>query len=275
MGRSATSRLMKKRVVAIVQARMRSTRLPGKVLREISGKPLLQYLVDRINYSSRIDDLVIATSVLFFDNIIAKYCTSNNIKCYRGSEDDVLSRYVEAAIWSKADYIVRICADSPLVDPEIIDGIIDEFLVYDRECDYLSNTINQTYPLGMNVEVFSIAALKKAHLGSSFHYEREHVTPYIYSHPDKFKIRLMHLQNNLSNLRLTVDEEADFELVKWVIEQLYPSNPNFNLSDILTLLKCNPEKFEINSHVKQKNKWHKLCCLLLRRKKIFFFIFMM
>ncbi len=243
---------MKKRVVAIVQARMGSTRLPGKVLKEVLGKPLLGYLIDRVNNSRKIDDLVIATSVRESDDVIAAYCASHHVKCYRGSEDDVLSRYIEAAILNNADYIVRICSDSPLIDPAMLDEMVDEFLLNVPLYDYLSNTINQTYPLGMNAEIFSFGALQEAHLKGTLPCEREHVTPYIYGHPDRFKIGHKNLQTNLSKLRLTVDVAEDFVLVKCIIERLYPSNPNFGLSDILALFKQDPELFKINFHIQQK-----------------------
>ena len=243
---------MKKRVVVIVQARMGSSRLPGKVLKEILGKPLLGYVIERIKMSLLISDLIIATSTQISDDAIAAYCSMHGIKFYRGSEDDVLSRYMEAAILFEADFIVRVCADSPLIDPVLVDEIIQDFLLKYPLCDYLSNTINQTYPLGMNIELFSFRALQEAHLNAVLPHEREHVTPYIYCHPGRFNICQKHYQFDLSNLRLTVDVPEDFELVRLILERIYPDNPKFGLSDIVSLYNQNPKLFKINSHIRQK-----------------------
>lgn len=242
---------MKNRVVAIVQARMGSTRLPGKVLKEIQGKPLLGHLIERIKRSVLIGDLVIATSTQESDTVIAEYCKAHDVKYYRGSEDDVLSRYLEAAKLYEADFVVRICADSPLIDPVLIDEIIREFLLKYPLCDYLSNTINQTYPLGMNAEIFSFQALHEAHMNAKTPYEREHVTPYIYTNPDRFNACHKHCHPDLSMLRLTVDVREDFELVKMIFERLYPVNKDFGLSDIVLMYSQSPELFKINSHIQQ------------------------
>ena len=161
-------------------------------------------------------------------------------------------RYFDAAIWSHADYIVRVCADSPLIDPEVIDELVKIFFS-ELNCDYASNTISQTYPLGMNVEIFSFAALQKAHLGGALDYEREHVTPYIYNHPDRFKILPIHLKENFSGIRLTVDYEEDFELVKSVIEHFYPINQSFGLDEILDFLNKNSYLLRLNANLVQKS----------------------
>lgn len=243
---------MQGRVVAIIQARMGSTRLPGKVMKKVLGKPLLTYLIERIKRAQLIDDFVVATSVLQVDDVIEEYCIEHNINCYRGSEADVLLRYFDAAIWSHADYIVRVCADSPLIDPEVIDELVKIFFS-ELNCDYASNTISQTYPLGMNAEIFSFAALQKAHLGGALDYEREHVTPYIYNHPDRFKILPIHLKENFSGIRLTVDYEEDFELVKSVIEHFYPINQSFGLDEILDFLNKNSYLLRLNANLVQKS----------------------
>lgn len=230
---------------------MNSSRLPGKVLKEILDKPLLEFLIERVKKSSLLDEIIIATSHKSCDDVIQRFCNERDIKCFRGSENDVLSRYYEAAKESKAEYIVRLCADSPVIDFSLIDELINEFLGKSQKCDYLSNTINQTYPLGMNIEVFTSKALKLAYLNAKTLYEREHVTPYIYFNPEEFSIDEKHLDNDMSFLRLTLDEEKDFELIKYIIEELYPTNPYYTLSDILSLHDKNPDKFKINSDVKQ------------------------
>jgi spore coat polysaccharide biosynthesis protein SpsF len=238
------------RVVIIIQARMGSTRLPGKVLMRVFDKPLLGYLIERLSRVKLVDEIVIATTKNSPDDAIEEFCINNNINCYRGSEDNVLSRYYNASIKFKADCIVRICSDSPLIDPLVVDRMIQSF--FNNECDYLSNTISQTYPLGMNIEVFSQQALKKSYMNYSEDYESEHVTPYIYMHPEFFDIRQEHLREDYGFLRLTVDEEKDFILVKRIIERLYPLNRSFGLDDIIKEYKKDPDLFLINSGIAQK-----------------------
>ena len=243
---------MSDRVVAIVQARMASTRLPGKVLKEILGKPILAYLIERIKNSNSIDDLVIATTTNLVDELIVEYCIANNVQYFRGSENDVLSRYTGAAIASNADYVVRICSDSPIVDSDLINEIVNEFKLQRNNCDYLSNTIDQTYPLGMNIEIFSFEALSIADQNASTLYEREHVTPYIYFNKDRFRVLKKNYYKNVSSIRLTLDELDDFRLIQNVIEHLYPKDKYFTLEQILDFLEKNPDMLKINQHVKQK-----------------------
>jgi spore coat polysaccharide biosynthesis protein SpsF len=238
------------RVVVIIQARMGSTRLPGKVLMTVLDKPLLGYLIERLSRAKLVDEIVIATTENSLDDVIEKFCINSKISCYRGSEDNVLSRYYDASIRFKANYVVRICSDSPLVDPIILDRMIQSF--FNNECDYLSNTINQTYPLGMNIEVFSQQALKKSYLNHSETYESEHVTPYIYMHPELFNICQEHLNKDYSFLRLTVDENKDFILIKSIIERMYLVNTNFGLEDIIQEYIKDPDLFSINSGIVQK-----------------------
>lgn len=242
---------MTMRVVAIVQARMRSTRLPGKVLKLVLDRPLLDYLVERLRRSRAINELVIATSTHPADDAIADYCRRNGVACYRGSEDDVLARYMDAATEFAADVIVRISADSPLIDPGVVDELVEEFLATTPTCDYLSNTINQTYPLGMNTEVFSYRALRQAHREATLSYDREHVTPFLYHNRDRFAVCENHHQPDLSGLRLTVDVPEDLELVTVILERLHAGNPEFTLSDIAQLYEREPELRNINSHIRQ------------------------
>jgi spore coat polysaccharide biosynthesis protein SpsF len=244
--------MSKFKVVAIIQARMNSTRLPGKILKKILEKPMLQYLIDRVSRARLIDELVVATTNNPLDDDIVEFCKGSGINYFRGSEDDVLSRYYQVSKKYKANCIVRICSDSPLVDPFIIDKIIRIFIDSKGGYDYVSNTLDQTYPLGMNTEVFSYSALENAFLNHTKEYEKEHVTPYIYTHMELFKIYKEQLENNYSHLRLTIDEEKDFILVRKIIEKLFPDKPFFDLSDIINLYKTDPKLFLINSHVKQK-----------------------
>ncbi|NTW83802.1 MAG: acylneuraminate cytidylyltransferase [Chlorobiaceae bacterium] len=241
---------MRGRIVAIVQARMQSNRLPGKVLKELLGRPMIDYVVERLRRSRLLDDLVIATSLLHADDPVADYCVSKSIRFHRGSECDVLNRYFETALICEADIIVRVCADSPLIDPDLVDELIEEFL-NGPTCDYLSNTINQSCPLGMNTEVFTFEALKQAELYAETRYEREHVTPYIYRHRCSFTVHEKHYQPDLSNYRLTVDTQEDFELVQQICERLSTGTAAFGLSEIIGLLDANPDLMDINANVMQ------------------------
>jgi spore coat polysaccharide biosynthesis protein SpsF len=239
--------------VAIVQARMGSTRLPGKVLKDIKGKPLLWHLVERLRHSQLTDDLVIATTTAGKDKLIADFCKDNKLNAYRGSQEDVLDRYYQTAKAYKADLIIRITADCPLIDPCVIDKAIERYLENKEKVDYVSNTLERTYPRGMDVEVFSFGVLEKAWQKAKKQYEREHVTPYIYENPDEFNLSCIKNENDLSYLRLTVDEEKDLELVRKIYKMLYKENDIFYLEDVIKLLKENPELELINEEVKQKN----------------------
>ncbi|MFL2507990.1 MAG: cytidylyltransferase domain-containing protein [Candidatus Pseudothioglobus sp.] len=243
---------MNNKVVAIIQARMQSSRLPGKVLKSVLGKPLLGYLVDRIRKSVYVDDIVIATTLNEKDIAIVDFCKNYKVNFYRGSEDDVLSRYFESSVQFKANHIVRICADSPLLDPLILDEML-ELYFENGPYDYVSNTLNQTYPLGMNIEIFPFKILNFLNQNCIKEYEREHVTPYIYTHPKMFKIYKKQLGKDYSHLRLTVDEREDFSLIEAILELLYKQNPNFGLDHILNLYKTRPKLFDLNSKVVQKN----------------------
>ncbi|MEY9979961.1 cytidylyltransferase domain-containing protein [Lysinibacillus sp. RC79] len=238
------------KIVGIVQARMSSTRLPGKVLKEVNRKPLLAYQIERMRKSSLIDELVIATTPNGNDDII-RLCDKLDVSYYIGSESDVLARYYEAAKKYEADVIVRMTSDCPLIDPKIIDNVIQYYI--DRQCDYASNTQVRTFPRGMDTEVFSIKSLENAYLNANLEYEREHVTPYLYLNPSQFNIK-QYIQSDAddSQLRLTVDTSEDFDLISKLISKLYPIDENFNLSMILEELKNNPELVKINKHIVQK-----------------------
>lgn len=254
MGGFKIKRLRNKKVVVIVQARMDSVRMPGKVLKEILKKPLLGYLIERLRRATLIDDIVIATTTKRSDDKVVKFCNDNQINCFRGPEFDVLKRYYMAAKEFKAENIVRICGDSPLIDPVMVDEMVSEFLNMKISTDYYSNTINQTYPLGMNTEIFSFSALESAYKNANNKFEREHVTPFIYMNAEVFKICQKHIQPNLSKLRLTVDQKEDFEVIKLIIENFNkPNQPfDFTLEDIVSLSKEKPTIFSKNNKVSQK-----------------------
>lgn len=240
-----------KNVVAIVQARMGSTRLPGKIVKEVLGKPLISYLLERLKCSQYINTIVLATTTNKQDDILEKF--AEKIALFRGSEDDVLSRYADAAQAFNADVIVRITSDCPLIDPAVIDKAITIFL--ENSYDYVSNTIERTYPRGMDVEVFSRIALEYASAHSIDPFEREHVTPFILNHPELFTKKNFCYSHNYSSLRWTVDTKEDFYLISKLLEIIYPEKEQFTLEDLLMLVKEHPELCLINAHIEQKKNY--------------------
>jgi spore coat polysaccharide biosynthesis protein SpsF len=223
------------KIVAIIQARMGSSRLPGKVLKKVLNKTLLDYQLERVKRANLIDEIVIATTLNQIDDDIVQFCESMSIPYYRGSEQDVLSRYYEAAVLFDADVIVRLTADNPLIDPQIIDRTIAEYL-NDHTLDYASNTIERTYPRGMDTEVFSFALLEKLNKEATSPLNREHVTSYISEHPSLFRITQVKDSKNESRFRLTVDTPKDFLIISQIIEILYKRCLWFSYEDILNLL---------------------------------------
>lgn len=234
----------------IVQARMGSTRLPGKVLMSLAGEPMLTRLVARLKRVKRADGLLVATTINPSDDSIARLCAKLGVVCYRGSEQDVLSRYAEAARLCGADVVVRITSDCPLIDPALIDQVI---AVYEEGgCDYVSNMLPPTWPYGMAVEVFSAVALAQAHAEATLAAEREHVTPFLYWRPERYRLRNVASPNDLSHHRWTVDTPEDYTLVQKLYGHLMPTLPNFTQADVLTLLAEHPEWIAINQHIRQK-----------------------
>jgi spore coat polysaccharide biosynthesis protein SpsF len=232
---------------------MGSTRLPGKVLKDIEGKSMLWHVINRVNYSNLIDEIVIATTDAKEDDEIEKFCKNNDFYFYRGSQEDVLDRYYQTAKFYKVDLIVRITADCPLISPEIIDKVIKYYLDNKEKVDYVSNTLERTYPRGMDVEVFSFKALETAWQKAKKQHQREHVTPYIYENSDTFNLSCIKNEKDLSPLRLTVDEEKDLELVKEIYKRLDRKGSIFYLKDIVKLLAKHPELKLMNEEVKQKS----------------------
>jgi spore coat polysaccharide biosynthesis protein SpsF len=238
------------KIVAIVQARMGSSRLPGKALKDIHGRTMLARVVRRAGRSALIDKLVVATTEKKADDAIVSECDSLGISCFRGSEDNVLDRYYQAARAFSADSIVRITSDCPLIDPEIIDCVVQAFL--DNGPDYASNTIECTYPRGLDVEAFTFDALKKAWCDASADFQHAHVTPYIYQHPEQFKILSISGEENWSNYRWTVDTREDLMLVRAVYEKI-DRDDYFSWMDVLELFRKEPNLAELNRHIRQKS----------------------
>mgnify|MGYP002009162215 CR=1 FL=1 len=231
---------------------MTSTRLPGKVLKEACGKPMLSILAERLTRATTLDHIVIATTVNATDDPVADLARSLRLPCFRGDEHNVLSRYVGAARQENATTVVRITGDCPLIDPQIVDRVIEAHRV--SGADYTSNTQQRTYPIGMDVEVFTQEALEQAGTEAADANEIEHVTPFIYRRPGRF-----HLHNVTAPaaetdpaLRLTLDTAEDLELIIRVLAALYPEHPAFSLGDVLDLIGANPALRALNDHVPQK-----------------------
>lgn len=240
----------------IIQARTGSTRLPGKVLMKLCGETVLWHVVNRVKRCRHIDDVIIATSVSLGDNAVEEEAKRIGVRCFRGSEEDVLARMYFAAKENNADVIIRTTADCPLLDPEIFDMVVRIFLGNKDRFDYGSNVDNveggRTFPRGFDTEVFSFSALEEAYNKAEKH--REHVTPYIYTHRGEFRIfRLDDGRHDNSHLRLVVDTPEDFRLVNEVFERLYPQNVNFGYKQILELFEEHPELKEVNRHIPQKH----------------------
>lgn len=229
---------------------MGSTRLPGKVLMNISGKPVLAHVIDRLNQSKYINQVIVATSNDAENDAILDLCDSKNILCFRGSEEDVLDRFYQACKKfgvNSEDILVRITADCPLIDYEIVDNTIKLHL--DENNDYSSNTMPCTYPDGLDCEVFSFNTLKNAWENANLTSEREHVTLYIRNHPEIFKLGGLTNDFDYSDLRWTLDEKEDFILINEIYENLYDTNKFFKMNDVLKLIEIKPELVDINSFI--------------------------
>lgn len=239
-------------VAIIVQARMGSTRLPGKIMKNVLGKTLLEYLLERLKRVTKADAVCIATTTGPQEQSILDICNRMSVKTFRGSEEDVLDRYFRAAQQLKAEVIVRVTSDCPLIDPIEIDKLIGYYLENLGTYDYIADIPQRSYPRGMGAEIFSFEALTMAHQDAKTPPEREHVTPHLYWNPQKFRIGHFTFEEDQKDHRWTVDTSEDLELISKIIENLYPQNRNFAIWDILELFKENPEWKYINSCVKQK-----------------------
>jgi spore coat polysaccharide biosynthesis protein SpsF len=238
------------KVVAIIQARMGSTRLPGKVLKDIAGQSMLERVVNRTLRANTMDDVVVATTKDADDDAIVDLCRKRCWRFFRGNEEDVLDRYYQAATAFRADAIVRITSDCPLVEPEIIDRVVGEFLSSHPEAAYVSNTLVRTFPRGLDVEVMRFDALERAWREDGNPSWREHVTPYIWRHPEKFGIRNVANNVDYSHMRWTVDTVEDLTFVRKIYDHF--QSDTFTWKEVLSLLKVHPEWLEINQHVQQK-----------------------
>lgn len=238
-------------IVVIIQARLGSTRLPGKILLPIGGRPMLSYQLERLRRCRHVDRIVVATTTEPADDALVRFCRTEGIDAIRGSESDVLSRYSQAAEAFGATIIVRITSDCPLLDPQLVDDAINAFGT-DGSVDYLSNMIAPSWPYGMAIEVMTRKALDEAAEEANDPAEREHVTPFIYWRAQRYRLKSLTRQPDLSAHRWTVDTPEDFKLVSLILTALYPQRPMFDMQDVLELLAVHPDWVEINRHVEQK-----------------------
>lgn len=238
--------------VVIIQARIGSTRLPGKVMKDLLGKTVLAHDIERVKQAKMVDNIIIATTVAEADDGIVAEALKCGVKVFRGSEADVLSRYYLAATENGADIVVRITSDCPLIDPKVMDNMVVSFKEgnYDIITNAGSDSSQRTYPRGLDTEVFSYEALQKAHNNAKETYQREHVTPYIYENAQQ----IFYYKNDVdySQHRWTLDTEEDWQLIQKLYEHLYHGKHDFYLSDILTVMEQNPELFKINYTIEQK-----------------------
>ncbi len=244
------------RVVAIVQARMASSRLPGKVMADIEGEPMLARVVDRARRAACLDDIVVATTTDPGDRETVRFCERRDIPVFRGHPSDVLDRFYRCAASEKADVIVRITGDCPLIDPDLIDLTTKALLDADPALDFTANRLpqNRTYPIGLDTEVCSFGALEIAWEEADQRYQREHVMPFIYEHEDRFRIRVIEYDVDLGGMRWTVDTPEDLELIRQVYRH-FGGRDDFSWLEVLRLFEERPELATINAEVEHKTRY--------------------
>jgi len=236
------------KVVAIIQARMGSTRLPGKILAEIEGHPMLWQVARRVQAAKTVEKIVVATTTERSDDIVEAFCREHGLNCFRGSEKDVLDRYYRAAREYNAHAVVRITSDCPLIDPEIVDRTVRSFL--QERPDYASNSLACGYPRGLDTEVMSLSVLETAWREATADYQRAHVTPFFYENPERFKILPITAEEEYSALRWTVDRPEDLEFIRAIYSRF--RNGDFRFKEILRLLDREPALAEINRAIRQR-----------------------
>jgi spore coat polysaccharide biosynthesis protein SpsF len=241
------------RIVATIEARMTSSRLPGKVLKTAIAKPMLELMVERLKRVPSLDGIVIATTINDTDDPIVELANRLGVGCYRGSEDDVLLRVLDAARFNNIDIIVQTTGDCPLIDPSLVEDCILDYL--QGGADYVSNRLPRSFPIGMDTQVFATSVLAEIDERCKGADDREHVSLAIYTEPTPYRLRHLtapaHLTN--PNLALTLDTAEDFLVIAEIFEALYPDNPNFDLADILEYLHANPKVATHNAHIQRKS----------------------
>lgn len=238
------------RIVAAIQVRMGSSRLPGKTLLPISGRPLLGHLLDRLRRCHRLDGIVVATSRLPENDAIDDFCRDEGVPCFRGSEDDLLERTLGALQSQEADVGVVAFGDGPLIDPQLVDQVIREYLDTVESFDFVSNDLKTSYPPGMEVEVFAVSALVDAAARAEDPAVREHGTLYIRQNPDRYRLRNVEAPPELRrpDLEMEVDTEEDVQVISRILDH-FRDRPEFGLSDIISFLDANPALAAINRDV--------------------------
>lgn len=242
-----------KRIIAIIQARMTSSRLPGKVMKDISGHPMLQHVITRVSKAALLDQILIATSTDPADDEIEKFCIENDFDCFRGHPFDVLDRFYQGAKLNNADIIVRVTADCPIIDPEMIDLMIKTFL--DADVDFLANRLpppwERSFPIGLDIEIATISALENAWEHAQTKFEREHVMPYLYVEPGRFKTLIIQHEPDYGKKRFTVDTPEDLDFIRSIFEYFAPGT-DFSWLEVIEMLKKNPDLEKINQSVAAK-----------------------
>jgi len=247
------------KILTVIQARRGSSRLPDKVLKPVLGEPILLKMIERVKASKLHGELVIATTQEEKDDVIEGICRANNLNCFRGHSKDLLDRHYQAALLYKADAVVKIPSDCPLIDSDIIDEVLQYFISHSARYDFVSNLHPASWPDGNDVEIMHFSTLEKAWKEAKKDFEREHTTPYIWENPSMFRIGevLWATGKDYSTThRWTLDYPEDFEFIKRVYEELYPQKVNFTLDDILNLLEKKPDVAEIN-HTRAGEYWYK------------------
>jgi len=241
--------MSKPSVYVTIQARMTSTRLPGKVIMPAVNKPLLSLMVERLRRIKNTDGIILCTTTNDTDDPLKELADELGIHCYRGSEDNVMSRVLEGAQEFNADIIVETTGDCPLIDPDICTQVIDHY--FETDADYTSNIYKRCYPIGMDTQIFSTKVLADAYARTQDDEEREHVSLHIYRHPERYKLTWIEAPDDQvdPHLRLTLDTPEDYQVIVKVFEELYPQKPDFTLDDILQYLKDNPDVRAINNTI--------------------------
>lgn len=242
-------------ITAIIQARLSSTRLPGKVMTRFSGNTLLGHIIERISFSKYVSRILVATTENPADDKLVEWLKANDIEYFRGSESDVLNRYLEAAKQVKATHIARITSDDPFKDPGIIDEVARMY--FEESVDFAYNNKPPTFAEGLDTEIFSFQALSRAALDAREPFEREHVTQHFYRNPERFKQKNLESILDFSHLRWTIDTDQDLVMTKLVYKNLYKPGKIFLAKDILRLIEMNPQIPQINQDVKRSDMYKK------------------
>jgi len=243
-------------VIAIIQARCGSTRFPNKVFADLAGKPLIWHVINRLHFAKEINQIVLATTINPQDDLLVEWAAKESVNIFRGSEENVLSRFYHAAKEYNADVIVRITADDPFKDPALIDSLIRE--LKKNDLDFIYNNNPPSFPEGLDCEIMKFSALEKAYNESVDKFEQEHVTQYLYRHKELFTQKNISNESDLSNLRWTIDTQEDYEMAKIIYDKLFTEDTIFHTNDILNLINKHPKIAQINSSVSRsamyKNK---------------------